>query len=61
MHGHEGDVHKATQMADPLSGMWRGTHSGIDEGAPMAHAWEGYGDRLEPVTGQSDGAHTTCI
>ena len=61
MHGKGVDVHKETEMVDTLYVMHCVTHSGIDDGAPLVHAWDGYGDLMEPVTSQSDGTHTTGI
>ena len=61
IHGQGGDIQRATQMADPLYGLRRVTHSRIYDGAPTAHAWYGARDRLEMVTGQSDGVHPTVF
>ena len=61
MNGQGIDVQRATQTADPLSGMRCRTHIGINDGEPMAHAWDGATDQLGLVTGQSDEAHPTEI
>ena len=51
MYKQEVYINRATQMADPMSRMWRGTHIRIDDNAPTAHAWDGTIDQLELVTG----------
>ena len=61
MHEQGLHVHKSTHMEDTLFGLRRGTHSSIDGGAPTVQAWNGAGDQLELVTGQSDGAHPTDL
>ena len=61
IHGNQGDVQIVNQTADILIGMWHGTNSGINGGTPMVHAWGGAGDKLELVTGHSDGAHPTGL
>ena len=38
MHGQGGDIHIANQMADPLYGLWHGTHSRINDGTPTENA-----------------------
>ena len=52
MHGKGGDAQRVTQKVEPLSGLRRGTHNIIDDGTQTAHAWYGYGYRLEPFTGK---------
>ena len=57
----EVDVQRLTQMADPLYGMRRVTHSGFGDGEPTVYSWDGDVDLLEPVTSQSDGPHPTGL
>ena len=61
MHGKGGDVQRATQTENPLSGLRHVTHSGINEGAHIAHACDRARDIREPVNGQLDGEHLTGL
>ena len=48
-------------MDDLISGLMHGNHSGVNDGTPIARAWDGAIDRLKLVASQSDGAHTTGL
>ena len=61
MYGQGGDVQRATQTEDTMFGLQRVTHSGIDDGAPTAHEWDGAVDLLETITCKSDVAHPTGL
>ena len=61
MNGQGEDVQRATQMVDTMSVIWRGTHSKINDGALVAHAWDGARDRMEPVNINSDRAYPTGL
>ena len=43
MNRQGGYVQKATQIVDTLYRLRYGTHRGINDGAPTAHAWDGAG------------------
>ena len=61
MNRQEGDVQRVTQMVDTMSGLWCGTHSKINDGALVAHAWDGARDRMEPVNINSARAYPTGL
>ena len=48
-------------MTDPLPGVRILTHCGVNDGTLSLHAQDGTINRLEPASGQSDGAPPTGL